>query len=153
MAEPKPFTPFQEKVARFVIQPMSKINTWIYRASGGRWGAKFSHGAPVCLLVTTGRKTGEPRTAPLLYLERGDDIVLVASQGGMSKNPAWYLNLEANPDCDIEIGTKTLPMRARRASAEEKAELWPALVAMYPDYDTYQARTDRDIPVLICSPH
>jgi deazaflavin-dependent oxidoreductase (nitroreductase family) len=150
--EATPYTPTQERVARPLIRVMSLLNTWVYRWSGGRVGGKFLRGAPVCLLTTTGRRSGQPRTTPLLYLERGDDVVLVASQGGMSKHPVWYLNLEKHPDVEIQIGAQTRRMRARRVAPEEKAALWPELVKMYPDYDDYQARTDRDIPVIVCSP-
>lgn len=155
MAEKKkarPWTRSEEKIGGAVTQAMSKANTWIYRASGGRFGAKFLRGAPVFLLVTVGRKSGEPRTAPLIYLRDGDDYILVASKGGMSKHPAWYLNLEANPECEVEIGRERLAMRARRVSDAEKAELWPRLLAIYRDYDDYQARTERNIPVLRLSP-
>jgi deazaflavin-dependent oxidoreductase (nitroreductase family) len=89
---------------------------------------------------------------PLLYLAHGEDVVIVASKGGMSHHPLWYLNLQADPAVTIEIGSRKQRMVARTASAEEKDALWPRLVAMYRDYDSYQARTERDIPVVICSP-
>ncbi|RMD83662.1 MAG: nitroreductase family deazaflavin-dependent oxidoreductase [Candidatus Dadabacteria bacterium] len=148
----KPYTPLQEKIGDIVIKWMSRANTWLYRVSGGRLGGRWLRGAPVMLLTTIGRKSGQPRTVPLLYLRDGENIVCVASKGGMSKHPLWYLNLEANPDCEVQIGRQRLPMRARRASDAEKAELWPRLVAMYPDYEDYQARTERNIPVVILSP-
>ncbi len=144
----KPYTATEEKVASVAVQIMSKLNTWVYRASGGRLGAKFTHGAPVFLLVTKGRKSGQPRTAPLIYLKDGEDYLLVASKGGMSHHPAWYLNLEATPECEIEIGSQRLPMHAKRVSDEEKKALWPKLCEVYPDYDDYQARTERNIPVV-----
>jgi len=155
MAEKKqlrPWTPQEERIASVIVKLMSKANTWIFRASGGRVGAKFLRGAPVCLVTTTGRKTGEPRVAPLLYLADGENVVLVASKGGMSHHPLWYRNMQANPAVEVEIGTEKRPMTARTASDAEKKALWPRLVAMYPDYDDYQARTTRDIPVVICSP-
>ncbi len=148
----RPFTPGQEKLGTAVIRVMSRLNTWAYRASGGRLGGRFPGGAPVLLLTTIGRRSGQPQTAPLLYLEDGDGYVVVASKGGMSHHPLWYKNLEARPDVEIEVRRRKLPMRARRASAEEKAALWPRLVAMYPSYADYQARTTRDIPVVILSP-
>jgi len=104
------------------------------------------------LLTTTGRKSGQPRTTPLLYLRDGNDIVIVASQGGMSKHPLWYLNLEASPDCEVEIGSTRTLMRAHRVSDDEKAALWTRLTQMYRDFDDYQARTERNIPVLRLSP-
>ena len=149
---PKPFTPTQERFGKVVVRAMSAANTWVFRLSGGRIGGTFRGGAPVMLLTTIGRKSGQPRTAPLLYLREGDDLVIVASMGGMSKHPIWYRNIEANPNVVVEIGSEKTKMRARRASDEEKAALWPKLVAMYADYDQYQARTDRNIPVLILFP-
>lgn len=149
---PKPYSPAQERFGTAFIRIMSAANTWLYRRSGGRVGGRFLRGAPVCLVTTTGRKTGQPRTVPLLYLADGDDVVIVASKGGMSQHPLWYLNLQADPRVTVEIGSQKRRMVARTASAEEKDALWPRLVAMYRDYDTYQARTDRDIPVVICSP-
>jgi deazaflavin-dependent oxidoreductase (nitroreductase family) len=146
------WTPGQERIAHVVIRVMSTLNIWAYRASGGRVGGRFRGGAPVCLVTTRGRKTGEPRVAPLLYLGDGERVVIVASKGGMARHPIWYLNLVAHPDCEVEIGRQRRAMRARTASPEEKAALWPRLVAMYRDYDDYQARTDRDIPVVILEP-
>jgi deazaflavin-dependent oxidoreductase (nitroreductase family) len=131
---------------------MSRANVWAYRLSGGWLGGRFLGGAPVLLLTTVGRRSGRPRTAPLLYLSEGDDLVVVASKGGMSHHPLWYKNLEANPRVEVEIGNQRRTMVARRASATEKTALWPRLVAMYRDYDAYQARTERDIPVVILSP-
>jgi deazaflavin-dependent oxidoreductase (nitroreductase family) len=131
---------------------MSTLNVWLYRATGGWLGGKFLRGAPVCLVIVTGRKSGRAITIPLLYLADGADVIIVASKGGMSKHPVWYLNLQANPLCEVEIGRTRRTMVARRVSSDEKAALWPRLCAMYPDYADYQARTTRDIPVLRLSP-
>jgi deazaflavin-dependent oxidoreductase (nitroreductase family) len=149
---PQPFTPQQERFAKPVIKAMSKINTVIYRLSGGRIGGKWMYGAPIMLLTTVGRKSGEPRTTPLLYLKDGERVVTVASQGGMSKNPQWFLNIESNPKCEVEIGRVKRKMLGRRATPDEKVEHWSALTKMYPDYDDYQKRTERDIPVVILDP-
>ncbi len=148
----RPYTAREERIATVAIKAMSALNTWAYRLSGGKIGGRFPRGAPVFLLTTIGRKSGEPRTAPLLYLRDEDRFVVVASKGGMSRHPVWYLNLEANPDVEVELGRERIKMSARRASDEEKARLWSKLVAMYRNYDDYQARTDRDIPVVILSP-
>ena len=150
MATPtaRPWTPTEERIGSIVVKIMSWLNVVAYRATGGRLGGTFLRGAPVCLVTVIGRKTGEPHIIPLLYLADGDDLIIVASKGGMSKHPVWYLNLVANPRCEVEIGNSRTSMVARRVSAEEKAALWPRLCAMYPDYDGYQARTERDIPVL-----
>ena len=149
---PRPWTPTEERFGSIVLKLMSVLNTWAFRLTGGWLGGKFRGGAPVCLVTMRGRKTGEPRTAPLLYLRDGGDLIVVASKGGMSKHPVWYLNLEANPRCEVELGREKRSMTARRVSPEEKAKLWPRLCAMYPDYADYQARTTRDIPVLRLSP-
>jgi deazaflavin-dependent oxidoreductase (nitroreductase family) len=147
-----PWTPTQERIGSVVVKAMSKANTWVYRLTGGRVGGRFFGGAPVLLLTTTGRKSGEPRVAPLLYLEDGDRLVIVASKGGMSHHPLWYRNLVANPDVEVTLGTTTRRMTAHTASPEEKEAYWPRLTAMYPDYASYQARTTRDIPVVVLSP-
>jgi len=151
-AKPRPFTPQQERIGSAVIRVMSALNIWVYRLSGGKIGGRFLRGAPVCLVTTTGRKTGELRTAPLLYLADGPRVVIVASKGGMSKHPVWYLNLVANPRCTVEVGSEKRAMIAHTAGATEKAALWPRLVAMYSDYADYQARTDREIPVVVLEP-
>jgi deazaflavin-dependent oxidoreductase (nitroreductase family) len=144
----RPWTPTEERIGSVVVKAMSALNVLAYRLTGGWLGGKFLRGAPVCLVTVTGRKTGQPHTIPLLYLLDGDDLVIVASKGGMSKHPVWYLNLLATPRCEVELGSERRPMVARQASDEEKAALWPRLCAMYPDYADYQARTTRNIPVL-----
>jgi len=131
---------------------MSKANTWVFRASGGRIGGRFRGGALVGLLTTTGRKSGAERTTPLIYLADGERIVLVASQGGMPRNPLWYDNLAAKPEVAFQTPKGKRRYRARRANASEKAALWPRLVAIYRDYDDYQKRTEREIPVVILEP-
>jgi F420H(2)-dependent quinone reductase len=130
---------------------ISNANVAIYRRTGGRFGNAIK-GAPVLLLDHVGRKTGAQRTAPVLYLPDGDDIVIVASRGGSDAMPAWWLNLEANPTTTVQIGRERKRVTARRATSEEKAKLWPRLLEMYPDYGVYQSRTARDIPVVILSP-
>jgi deazaflavin-dependent oxidoreductase (nitroreductase family) len=110
-------------------------------------------GLPVVELHTTGRKTGKARVttliAPIITDER---VVLVASKGGDDRNPTWVLNLQANPDVSLSVAGERRSMRARVASADEKAELWPQIVAAYRGYANYQKRTHRDIPVVICEP-
>jgi len=149
---PRPFSSREERFAKPIVKAMSHANTWLYRISRGRFGGTWIRGAPVMLLTYTGRKSGEKRTTPLLYLRDGNDIIVVGSQGGMSKHPLWFLNLEANPDCEVEIGPVRTLMRSRRVNDDEKARLWPRLTEMYMDFDDYQARTERNIPVLRLSP-
>ena len=104
------------------------------------------------LLDHVGRKSGAARTAPLLYMRDGDDLVIVASRGGSDAMPAWWLNLQANPTTTVQIGTERRRVVAREASAEEKAARWPRLVEMYGDYEVYRRRTKREIPVVILNP-
>lgn len=148
----KPFNERQVKVGNAVMKVMAPLNTWLYRTSKGRLGARFPGGAPICIVTTTGRRSGRARTVPLLYMRDGDDIVVVASKGGMPRDPDWYLNVAANPEVEIEIGDERERYVTRTADAEERAALWPRLVEVYSSYDDYQARTDREIPVVICSP-
>ena len=149
---PRPFTRTEVAIANPFIKLMSRLNTWAYRATGGRLGGKFPGGAPVMLVTTVGRKSGRRFTTPLLYLHDGANVVTVASKGGMDHHPLWYRNMVANPEVEVQIGRHVEPMRARTADEVEKRALWPKLVAMYPDYASYQARTQRDIPVVILSP-
>jgi F420H(2)-dependent quinone reductase len=127
------------------------LNVWLYRLSGGRVMGKMG-AAPILLLTTRGRKSGRSRTVPLLYLKDDGNFVIVASLGGAPKHPAWFLNLEANPKVELQVGKRRIDCAAQRANAEEKARLWPRLVAIYPQYADYQKRTTRDIPVVIVSP-
>jgi deazaflavin-dependent oxidoreductase (nitroreductase family) len=147
-----PFTPAQERIGNLLIRAMSAANVWAFRWSKGRIGGRFLRGAPVLLLTSTGRKSGQPRTTPLLYLRDGERLVVVASKGGFSTHPLWYGNLAANPRVEVELAGERRAMLARRANDAEKQALWPKLVAMYRDFDDYKARTDREIPVVILSP-
>ena len=135
-----------------LIRWMSQANVWAYRKSGGRIAGTFLGGAPVGLLTTTGKQSGKPRVAPLLFLRDGDRVVLVASQGGQRNNPLWFGNLTAKPDVSFQIGTKRSEYRARTANDAERAVLWPRLTKMYPGYDDYQSWTDRVIPIVILEP-
>ncbi len=135
----------------FFIKWMSRGNAWIYKRSNGKLGGTFQN-APVALLTTTGRKTGEPRVSPLLYLREGDRVILVASHGGRDKNPLWYLNLKTDPKVSVQIKDEVLRLRARDARAEERKEYWPKLVAMYPSLEDYRSWTDRKIPIVVCEP-
>jgi deazaflavin-dependent oxidoreductase (nitroreductase family) len=150
--ESKPYTERQQRIGAAVMKVGTKLNNRLYRATGGKVGGKFPGGAPVCLLTTTGRTSGERRTVALLYLRDGDDVVVVASQGGMPRHPGWYHNLRADPKVTIQIGRDVRPFVARTATGEERDALWRRLVVMYPGYDDYQKKTDREIPVVVCTP-
>lgn len=141
-----------------IMRAMSRAHVWLYRRTGGRLGSRwrvgsaFPRGVPVLLLTTTGRKTKQRRTTPLLYLDDGGRYVVVGSQGGLPKDPLWLSNLGADPEVEVQVGPLRQPMRARVASAEERAALWPRLVAHYRDFATYQAWTERVIPVVLLEP-
>jgi F420H(2)-dependent quinone reductase len=137
--------------ADLFIKWMARANTWIYKRTNGKLGGTMQK-APVALLTTTGRKTGEPRVSPLIFVRDGDRVVLVASRGGSDKHPLWYLNLKADPKVSVQIKNEVLHLRARDASAEERAEYWPKLAAEYPPLDDYKTWTDRVIPLVICDP-
>lgn len=122
-----------------------------YQETDGEVGYEWN-GAPTLLLTTTGRKSGEPRTSPLIFGRDGDDYLIVASVGGMPNHPAWYRNLEADPHASIQVRAEHIDVVARTASPEEKPRLWRIVNEVWPNYDVYQSRTERVIPVVILSP-
>ena len=121
-----------------------------YRLTGGRIG-RYVRGVDVLLLDHVGRRSRTRRTSPLLYVEDGDDLVIVASKGGSRRHPAWWLNLRDSPETTVQVGGERRDVVARQARPEERARLWPRLVEAWPDYDRYQARTSREIPVIVLS--
>jgi deazaflavin-dependent oxidoreductase (nitroreductase family) len=134
-----------------VWKRLTGLNNAVFRLSGGRLMGTFD-GNPVLLLHHVGRKSGEERVTPLLYLEDGEDLVIVGSMGGTPKHPAWFHNVRAAPDTEVELRGGRRSVRARVANAEERRRLWPRLVEHYPGFETYQGRTEREIPVVILSP-
>lgn len=126
------------------------VHGGLYRLSGGRIGAQVA-GLPVLLLTTTGRRTGKQRTVPLSYFDDGGVPVLIGSKGGAPRHPAWYLNLESNPEVDVQIGREHSRLQARRASPEESARLWPLILERAPGYARYRAKTTREIPLVLLS--
>ncbi len=135
-----------------LLHAASALNAWVYRLSGGRLGARFPSGAPVCLLTTTGRRSGRTRTVPLLYLTDDGGFVVVASQGGAPQHPGWYHNLQASPNAMLQIGRRRMAVTANAIGAEERERLWPRLVALYPPYEGYRRRTTRVIPLVRLAP-
>ena len=121
-----------------------------YEATDGAEGFIWN-GAPILVLTTTGETTGKPRKFALIYAPDGDDVIVVASKGGAPQHPQWYRNLVANPDVTVQVLADKYAAVARTASAEEKKRLWPLVTEVWPSYDDYQARTERDIPVVIIS--
>jgi deazaflavin-dependent oxidoreductase (nitroreductase family) len=142
----------QQQLADIGLKTMSRVHRVILRGTGGRV-LNSALGMQVVELHTVGRKSGLPRstmlTAPVVD---GRRIVLVASKGGDDRDPDWYRNLMAHPDAELTVDGERRPVRARRASVEEKAELWPRVVAAYHGYAGYQRRTQRDIPLVLCDP-
>jgi deazaflavin-dependent oxidoreductase (nitroreductase family) len=120
-----------------------------YLATDGAEGHDWQRGAPVLLLTTTGRRTGQARIHPLIYQPHGDAYLVVASRGGAPSHPDWYRNLSANPRVQVQVRGERFAARARTATPAEKPELWRKMVAIWPDYEQYQHRTDRDIPVVV----
>jgi F420H(2)-dependent quinone reductase len=145
-------TPFQERLARMTVQVMAGLNIVAYRLSDGRVGGTVPSGAPICLLTTRGRSTGRLRTVPLLFLWRDEDMVAVASNGGMSVAPQWYLNLLVEPHVEVSVGGWRHRRKARLASDNERAEIWPRFVAAYQHFQSYQVRTSRPIPLVVFEP-
>ena len=143
---------FRNGLTDLQMKTMSLAHRGLLTLSGGRIG--WSIGSiPVVELHTIGRSSGKRRSTMLTAPVHGSGrYVLVASKGGDDRNPQWYLNLVANPDVELTVRGKTTKMSARTATSEEKAELWPKIVAAYRGYEGYQRKTRRDIPVVICEP-
>lgn len=133
---------------RKALVAMSKTIVFLYRSSGGRLGKIWLRGAPLCLLTTTGRRTGKARTVPLIYLDDGGRHVVVACHGGLPGMPQWYLNLRANPNAALQVGTRTQPVAARTVEGDERAALWPRLVQVFPDYADHERWEGRELPVV-----
>jgi deazaflavin-dependent oxidoreductase (nitroreductase family) len=122
-----------------------------YRETGGQTGYIWN-GVPTLLLTATGRRTGRPLTSALIFGRDGDDYLVVASKGGAPSHPHWYLNLQANPQANIQVKAAQIAVRARTASDADKPRLWKIMTGVWPNYDVYQSRTDRYIPVVVLSP-
>ena len=120
-----------------------------YRKTGGEVGHIWKEGSTILLLTTTGRTSGEPRTTPLIYATDGDRYVIVASQGGAPKNPGWYRNLVKTPEVELQVKDEVFPARARTTVGEERERLWAKANEVWPHYDEYAARTEREIPVVV----
>lgn len=133
------------------LRATGKLNVPIYRLSRGRLMNTVGTG-PVLLLTTTGRRTGQKRTAPVLYLKNGEQLVVVGSNAGNVRAPAWSYNLKTNPDCEVEVGSKRSLVHARVAEGQERADLWRKVNQMYEGFDDYDAKTARDISVFVLEP-
>jgi len=131
---------------------MMALHTGLYRATGGRIGGRGPRLAPCLLLDHVGAKSGEARTSPLIYGVDGENLIVIASKGGYPKHPAWYHNLMAHPDATVQVGPKRRAVHARVAAGEERERLWALMVGVYRDYDSYQRRAEREIPVVVLEP-
>jgi deazaflavin-dependent oxidoreductase (nitroreductase family) len=120
-----------------------------YRETHGEVGHIWKRGARTLLLTTKGRKTGKETTTPLIYARAGDDYVVVASKGGAPEHPGWFRNLTKDPNVEVQVASDLFPARARTAEGEERERLWKLVNAQWPDYDAYQTRTQREIPVVV----
>ncbi len=120
----------------------------VYRETGGERGYHW-RGTTILLLTTTGRRSGEPRTTPLIHVVDGDRWVVIASKGGAPDHPAWFQNLQADPEATIQVQADEVPVVMSEAEGDERARLWSAMTEVWPAYDDYQAKTDREIPVVV----
>ena len=120
-----------------------------YRETGGEVGHDWREGSTVLLLTTTGRKSGNPTTTPLIYAEDGDRYVIVASKGGAPEHPGWYENLAKTPDVELQVGPDVFAAHARTAEGDERERLWRKANEVWPHYDEYATKTDREIPVVV----
>lgn len=135
-----------------MLKTMNLLHRGVLKVSFGRLGWDAGD-MPVIELTTTGRKSGQPRSVMLTSpVQEGDTIVVVASRGGDDQHPAWFLNLRDNPDVEVATRGETRPMHARVASAEERARLWPLVIADHKNYAGYQTKTDREIPLVLLDP-
>jgi len=137
--------------AKTVMRLISGTHQLWYRLSGGFIGGRFGH-LPILLLTTCGRKTGRNRTTPLVYLPDGENIVIIASNGGSDRHPEWWLNLRAQPNAEVQVGPDTKAVVAREAQGEERERLWRDVVDLYHGYDEYRRMTAREIPVVVLTP-
>ena len=124
----------------------------VYRETKGERGYIWRRGSKILLLTTTGRTSGEPRTTPLIHVADGDGWVVIASNGGAADHPAWFQNLDADPEATVEVLADEVPVVATTVEGEERARLWAAMTGEWPAYDDYQAKTDREIPVVMLTP-
>ena len=142
------FTPGQERFGTSLIKRIGSLQTLVYELTGGRVWNTF-RGGQVAILTVIGRKSGQSRKTPLLYIEDGDRLVVIASNAGDEKDPAWWLNLQAQPHASVQVRRQRFDVVARRADPAETERLWPRLVAAYSYLGRYREKTQRDIPVIL----
>jgi deazaflavin-dependent oxidoreductase (nitroreductase family) len=135
-----------------LFNELTRVHTIAYRLTGGIVGSRVPGGPPMLLLDHVGAKSGKKRTTPLVYLQDGANMVIVASKGGSPRHPAWFHNLRAHREAKVQVRSRRIPVSARVASAEERSRLWPRVVDLYRGYEHYQRRTGREIPLVILEP-
>jgi F420H(2)-dependent quinone reductase len=135
-----------------VLRPVMRAHAAIYKATNGRVGGRVPGLPSLLLLDTVGRRSGKRRTTPLVYMPDGECFVVVASKGGYPHHPGWLHNLRANPDTEVQIGSRRIPVRAREAQGQERLALWPRAVAHNQHWGRYEQRTSREIPLVILEP-
>jgi deazaflavin-dependent oxidoreductase (nitroreductase family) len=137
---------------RRAFDALTSAQVRLYRLTGGRLAGRYRYGSKILLLDHVGRRSGQTRTSPLVYMAHGDDLVVVASAGASDVDPQWLLNLRATPEATVALGSERRPVVAHIASAAEKAAIWPTLIEANPDWDGYTRRTTREIPVVFLRP-
>jgi F420H(2)-dependent quinone reductase len=135
-------------VARFA----TRMHARLYQRTGGRFLPKWAGGMPVLSLTTTGRKSGRSRSTTIIYVEDGDRLVVMPSNAGSDATPAWWLNLQANPEAEVQIAKECRRVRARRATDEEAERLWPRMRKLYSGFEEYQSFTEREQPIVLLEP-
>ena len=139
-------------VEKIMEDAHADVEAYLANPDGRSTGTTAQGGFPTLLITTIGRKSGEKRTNPLVFLQNGEDMVVVGSLAGYDKDPAWYLNIKANPECSVQLDRKTMKVIPRDATEEERKALWPRLDKIFPAWDYFQKQTDRQFPVVILSP-
>ncbi|MFC1878569.1 nitroreductase family deazaflavin-dependent oxidoreductase [Chloroflexota bacterium] len=150
-ANTKQFTRWHEALLLFLKKVITSSNVWLLRKTKGRLGNSFL-GVPVLVLTTVGRKSGLPRSQPLYFMENGRQIILVASNAGTGSDPAWLLNIRANPGASANIRGQKREMTAHIANPQEKAQLWPVLTKLFPKWQMMEDRSKRSFPVVVLDP-
>lgn len=148
----KPIPPSKAAGFKRQMDLYSKVNLWVYRLSFGRLMNTAMGGYPICIVTLIGKKTGRKRSIPLIHVPDGEDEILVGSQAGLDRDPAWTHSIRAHPEVTITFAGRKRDFLAWQIDDDEKRRIWPHLCSIYPAYDVYQARTDRNIPVFRCRP-
>jgi F420H(2)-dependent quinone reductase len=135
-----------------VARAATRLHARLYRMTGGRFLPKWAEGMPVMSLTTIGRKSGKPRSTPVVYVEDGDLLAVMPSNAGSDAAPAWWLNLQSNPDAEAQLGKERRRVHARRATPEEAERLWPRMRESYSGFEAYQGFTEREQPIVLLEP-